>query len=173
MSKQIKERVQAGTATHGKPIYKWATGSIRQEVLIHAAKPLYEGCEICFENTQTADKHLFKDYAQPCRCGRYQNSAQEEGCCHLPDCQPPTLKKRQHRQRAGITSSLQCAALVLHRASPTYAENQQSKTSQAAPSSQMSMKRHMMRTSRRRQNTTKLPSLSILRGITSSDQTRR
>ena len=64
MSKQIKERVQVGTDPNGKPIYKWATGSTRQEVLIRAAKLLCEGGGISFENTQTADKHLFKDYAQ-------------------------------------------------------------------------------------------------------------
>ena len=37
MSKQIKERVQIGTDENGKPVYKWATGYSRQEVLLSAA----------------------------------------------------------------------------------------------------------------------------------------
>ena len=42
MAKQLKERVQVGTEENGKPIYKWATGLTKQELLMSAAKLLCE-----------------------------------------------------------------------------------------------------------------------------------
>ena len=42
MSKQQKERIQVGTESNGKPIYKWVTGYNQQELFINAAKLLHE-----------------------------------------------------------------------------------------------------------------------------------
>ena len=42
MSKQIKERVEVGRDENGKPIYKWASGISRQEMLRSAAKLIME-----------------------------------------------------------------------------------------------------------------------------------
>ena len=64
MAKQLKERVQVGTDDYGKPIYKWATGYTRQELLMNAAQLLLE-CGCVKDNGQgRAHKHLFRDYAQ-------------------------------------------------------------------------------------------------------------
>ena len=40
MLKQLKERVQIGTTPDGKPLYKWATGYSKQEVLLTAIEIL-------------------------------------------------------------------------------------------------------------------------------------
>ena len=40
MSKQLKERVQVGTDSDGKPIYEWATGATKHELQISIAKLL-------------------------------------------------------------------------------------------------------------------------------------
>ena len=42
MPKQQKERVEVGCDTNGRPIYKWATGYSRQEVLRNAAQLMIE-----------------------------------------------------------------------------------------------------------------------------------
>lgn len=42
MSKQQKERIQVGTESNGKPIYKWVTGYNQQELFLNAAKLLHE-----------------------------------------------------------------------------------------------------------------------------------
>ena len=47
-----------------KPIYKWASGFTKQELMMNAVKLLLEnGCVSNLEPT-TAKKHLFRDYAQ-------------------------------------------------------------------------------------------------------------
>ena len=64
MAKQLKERVQTGTDENGKPIYKWATGFTKQELLMNAAKLLCECGEVAPQEKPAASKHLFKEYAQ-------------------------------------------------------------------------------------------------------------
>ena len=59
--KQIKERVQIGTDSNGKPLYKWATGYTRQEVLIDAAHILSEYGQIELQSPQNKSP-LFNDY---------------------------------------------------------------------------------------------------------------
>ena len=64
MAKQLKERVQIGIDDYGKPIYKWATGYTKQELLMNAAQLLLEcGC-VKDSGQGRARKHLFRDYAQ-------------------------------------------------------------------------------------------------------------
>ena len=64
MAKQLKERVQVGTDDYGKPIYKWASGFTKQELMMNAVKLLLEnGCVSNAEPT-TAKKHPFRAYAQ-------------------------------------------------------------------------------------------------------------
>lgn len=59
--KQLKERVQIGITDNGKPIYKWATGYHRQEVLLNAARILSE-----YGRIEPYEPHkegpLFNDY---------------------------------------------------------------------------------------------------------------
>ena len=64
MSKQLKERVQVGTDDYGKPLYKWASGFTKQELMMSAARLLLEGG--CVGNTEpkVKKKHPFRDYAQ-------------------------------------------------------------------------------------------------------------
>jgi len=64
MAKQLKERVQTGTDENGKPIYKWATGLTKQELLLSAAKLLCECGELTPQEKPASSKHLFKEYAQ-------------------------------------------------------------------------------------------------------------
>ena len=64
MAKQLKERVQTGTDENGKPIYKWATGFTKQELLMNAAKLLCECGELTPQEKPASSKHLFKEYAQ-------------------------------------------------------------------------------------------------------------
>ena len=59
--KQLKERVQIGTDFSGKPLYKWATGYTRQEVLIDAARILSEYGQIELQSPQN-DGPLFNDF---------------------------------------------------------------------------------------------------------------
>ena len=64
VAKQLKERVQIGIDDYGKPIYKWATGYTKQELLMNAAQLLLEcGC-VKDSGQGRARKHLFRDYAQ-------------------------------------------------------------------------------------------------------------
>lgn len=64
MGKQLKERVKVGTDDWGKPIYKWATGFSKQELLINAAQLLLDcGC-VKDEWQDQTHKHRFRDYAQ-------------------------------------------------------------------------------------------------------------
>ncbi len=51
MSKRIKERVKVGEDANGKPLYEWATGYDRQEVLLSAAQIILRYQKT--ENTQT------------------------------------------------------------------------------------------------------------------------
>ena len=59
--KQLKERVQIGADSNGKPLYKWATGYTRQEVLLDAARILSEHGQI-EAITPQKDSPLFNDY---------------------------------------------------------------------------------------------------------------
>lgn len=63
MSKQLKERVQIGTNDCGTPIYKWASGKNRQELLISIAQLLLESGQIDAKQS-SKEKHLFRAYAQ-------------------------------------------------------------------------------------------------------------
>ena len=64
MGKQLKERVQVGIDDYGKPIYKWATGFTKQELMLSAARLLLESEYMKDGGQSTAKKHRFRDYAQ-------------------------------------------------------------------------------------------------------------
>ena len=59
--KQLKECVQIGITDNGKPVYKWATGYSRQEVLQNAARILCEHGQI-EAYTPHKEGPLFNDY---------------------------------------------------------------------------------------------------------------
>ena len=63
LPKQLKERVQIGTDEYGKPIYKWASGTSKQDLLISVAKLLCESGQLG-EKPVAKEKHLFREYAQ-------------------------------------------------------------------------------------------------------------
>ena len=63
LPKQLKERVQIGTDEYGKPIYKWASGTSKQDLLISVAKLLCESGQLD-ERPVAKEKHLFTEYAQ-------------------------------------------------------------------------------------------------------------
>ena len=64
VAKQLKERVQVGTDKYGKPIYKWASGFTKQELMISAARLLLEGGCVTNSGQGGEKKHPFRDYAQ-------------------------------------------------------------------------------------------------------------
>ncbi len=64
MAKQIKERVEIGRDAQGKPIYKWATGYNRQEVLQSAARLIAENGIMQAQPTPKQQTPLFKPYAE-------------------------------------------------------------------------------------------------------------
>ena len=61
--KQIKERVHVGNDENGKPIYKWATGFSRQDVLLSAGRILLEHGLLTAAPPPTSDTPLFREYA--------------------------------------------------------------------------------------------------------------
>ena len=63
MSKQLKERVYIGDDNNGKPVYRWATGYTRQEVLLSAGRLLLEHGLLTAALPPTTDTPLFRDYA--------------------------------------------------------------------------------------------------------------
>ena len=63
MSKQLKERVQIGTDDFGKPIYKWASGTNKQELFLSVAKLLFESGQMGAK-PPSKEKHPFREYAQ-------------------------------------------------------------------------------------------------------------
>lgn len=60
MSKQLKERVQVGTDSTGKAVYKWATGSSKQELFQNAARILNEHGQ---QEHIAKDIRPFKEYS--------------------------------------------------------------------------------------------------------------
>ena len=64
MAKQQKERVEIGIDEQGKPIYKWATGYTRQEVLQSAARLIAEHGLLSKEFPVRQESPLFKTYAE-------------------------------------------------------------------------------------------------------------
>ena len=62
--KHLKERVQIGTDSNGKPVYKWVTGHTRQELLLNAAEILNQYNRLSTTPSAITATPMFNEYAQ-------------------------------------------------------------------------------------------------------------